>query len=142
MQRGVIKNLTLIKPIFKIMRTLILSASMLMLCLLLQGQDIKSDSTRFSYCELVGTRKLLSNKVTVEIDFGQATKLLADNRYKDQVTGKTIVFNSMMDALNFMCKNQWEFVQAYIVAETSANSPLNVSHFILKKRTSLIDIGK
>lgn len=62
------------------MRTLILATTMLMVCFLLKGQDIKSDSTKFTYCELVGIGKLMSNKVTVEIDFGQVQKFFSDNR--------------------------------------------------------------
>jgi len=97
---------------------------------------MKSDSTKFSYCEIVGTQKLLSNKVTVEIDFGQSTKWLSDNRYKDPATGKPYVFNSMVDALNFMGKDQWEFVQAYTIGNAQNGY---VYHFLLKKQTSFIE---
>lgn len=115
------------------MKTLVLVTTMLMFCLLLKGQDIKSDSTKFTYCELVGTAKFLSNKVTVEIDFGQETKFLADNRYKDPATGKPIAFNSMVDALNFMGDKGWEFVQAYVVTVGSGGTAQNVYHWLLKK---------
>lgn len=123
------------------MRTFILTIGMLMFCLILTGQDIKSDSTKFTYCELVGTGRILSNKVTVQIDFGQVQKFFSDKRYKDPETGKPVVFNSMMDALNFMGKDRWEFVQAYIVTEGSATSSQNVYHFLLKKLTSLVEKG-
>lgn len=88
------------------------------------------DNTKFDYCEIVGTSKLLSNKVTVEIDFGQATKFFDDNRYKDE-NGKVIIFNSMIDAMNYMGKQGWEFVQAYAVTYTNNN---NVYHYVLKKK--------
>ena len=121
------------------MKKLILLFTAMTVCFLLKGQDIKSDTTKFTYCELVGTGKLFSNKVTVEIDFGQLRRIFSDNRYKDPATGKTIVFNSMIDALNFMGKNSWEFVQAYIITEGSGNSSSNVYHFLLKKRTMLLE---
>ena len=115
---------------------------MLLFCFYLKGQDIKSDSTKFTYCELVGTGRLLSNKVTVQIDFGQVTKFFSDNRYKDPTTGKPVIFNSMIDALNFMGKDGWEFVQAYIVTEGSGTGSQNVYHFLLKKLTSVVEMGK
>ena len=85
---------------------------------------------KFNYCELVGTAKLFSKKVTVELDFGQASKALQDNRYKDPATGQPVVFNSMVDALNFMGNNGWEFVQAYTIGDAQNGY---VYHFMLKK---------
>jgi hypothetical protein len=81
----------------------------------------------------------LSNKVTVQIDFGQVQKFFSDNRYKDPATGKPFVFNSMIDALNFMGKDGWEFVQAYVVTEGGGTTAQNVYHFLLKKQTLLIE---
>jgi hypothetical protein len=124
------------------MKKIILISTLFLCCLLLNGQDIKSDSIKFTYCELVGSTRLLSNKVTVQIDFGQATKFFSDKRYKDPETGKPVIFNSMIDALNFMGKDKWEFVQAYIVTEGSGTSSQNVYHFLLKKLTSLVDKEK
>jgi hypothetical protein len=124
------------------MKKTILISAMILFCFYVKSQDIKSDSTKFTYCELVGTARLLSNKVTVEIDFGQATKFFSDRRYKDQSTGKPVVFNSMVDALNFMGKDRWEFVQAYIVTIGSSTSSQNIYHFLLKKQTSLLEQEK
>ena len=86
---------------------------------------------QYSYCEIVGTGKILSKKVTVELDFGQASKFIQDNRYKDPTTGKPVVFNSMVDALNFMGKSGWEFVQAYTIGDAQNGY---VYHFMLKKQ--------
>ena len=41
---------------------------------------------------------------------------------------KQLIFNSMMDALNFMSKNGFEFVDAYAI--TSSNQ--NVYHYLLR----------
>jgi hypothetical protein len=118
------------------MKKTILFSLILFSCFLLKGQDVKSDSTKFTYCEIVGTKKLLSTKVTVVIDFGQSTKWFSDNRYKDPATGKPYVFNSMVDALNFMGINRWEFVQAYTIGDAQNGY---VYHFLLKRQTSSLD---
>lgn len=88
------------------------------------------DSTQYVYCELVGTQRLLSTKVTITIDFGEHLNLWKDNRVKDEQTGKVKLFNSMVDALNFMGEDGWEFVQAYVVT----TGQQNVYHWLLKRR--------
>jgi hypothetical protein len=93
------------------------------------SQPIQSDTTQYTYCLIVGTGKFLSNSVTVEFDFGQFRSIWTDNRLKDPVTGKRKVFNSMIDAFNYMGNMGWEFVQAYAYATGSQN----VYHYLLKK---------
>ena len=53
-----------------------------------------------------------------------------DNRMIDEQTGKVQTFNSMVDALNYMGNDGWEFVQAYIVTVGQSN----VYHWLLKKQ--------
>ena len=88
------------------------------------------------YCELVGTQRLLSTKVTVEVevDFGQQSKFINinDNRLVDE-KGQVIIFNSMIDALNYMGALGWEFEQAYVVTIGSGASSSNVYHWLLSK---------
>lgn len=95
------------------------------------NQNIESQlikHKKYVYCEIMGTEKLLSSKVTVDIDFGQPVSFWApDRRYKDE-KGKAVTFNSMVDAMNFMGSLGWEFVQAYVV--TISNQ--NVYHWLLK----------
>lgn len=94
--------------------------------------DIPIRDIDVNYVQIVGTSRLLSNKLTIEIDFGQENKLFSsdkDTRVKD-VNGKNMVFNSMIDALNFMTKNGYEFVQAY--ALTLSNQ--NIYHYLLQKK--------
>jgi hypothetical protein len=90
--------------------------------------SVAAQQPKYTYCELVGSQLFLSNKVVVGIDFGQATKFFQSNLYKDETTGKAKVFNSMVDALNFMGEKGWEFVQAYVV--TSGNQ--NVYRWLLR----------
>ena len=86
------------------------------------------------FCELLGTGKLLSNKVTVTVDFGQETSFWsgASKQYLVDGNGKTIKFNSMVDAMNYMGKRGWEFEQAYVV--TIGNQ--NVYHWLLSKEVT------
>ena len=58
----------------------------------------QKDEMHRVYCELLGSSKFLSTKVTVSVDFGQdgnmwESKLVDEN-------GKAMTFNSMVDAMN------------------------------------------
>ncbi len=86
---------------------------------------------KYVYCELVGSSKMLSTKVTVEVDFGQATKLWSNKRLLDE-NKKPIKFNSMVDAMNWMGNQGWEFAQAYVVSHGNQQ----VYHWLLKKDVS------
>jgi len=83
------------------------------------------------FCEIVGTQKLMSSKVTIEVDFGEETSFFADNRIKDEATGKAKTFNSMIDALNFFGTQGWNFEQAYTVTVGQQN----VYHFLMSRYT-------
>ncbi len=94
--------------------------------------DVPIKDIDVEYVQIVGTSKLFSNKVTIEIDFGQVDKLFSsdkDTRVKD-ADGKNMVFNSMIDALNFMTKNGYEFVHAYAITVSNQN----VYHYLLRKK--------
>ena len=80
------------------------------------------------YCELLGTQKFLSTKVTVSVDFGQERKFFGDNRMVD-ANGKVQEFNSMVDAMNYMGTLGWEFEQAYVVTVGQQN----VYHWLMSK---------
>lgn len=93
--------------------------------------DIPVKDIDVDYVQIVGTSKLFSNKLSIEIDFGQENKFFSsdkDTRVKD-ANGKNMIFNSMIDALNFMTKNGYEFVQAYAFATNNQN----VYHYLLRK---------
>jgi hypothetical protein len=96
-----------------------------------QTEEKKSNGnhSKFIYCEMVGTQKFLSTKVTITLDFGEAKNFWKDNRVKDELTGKAQSFNSMVDALNYMGEQGWEFAQAYVVTIGQQN----VYHWLLKK---------
>lgn len=87
------------------------------------------DSNEVIYCQIVGTSKWRSNKVTVEIDFGQYKPKGKGSKLVDEKTGQPILFNSMIDALNYMGKFGWVYVQAYTIGEHG----YYVYHYLLKK---------
>ena len=64
------------------------------------------------YCEIIATPRLLSNKVTIDINYGEAKSIWKDNRLKDD-EGKLKKFNTVVDALNYMGKDGWIFVNAF-----------------------------
>lgn len=84
------------------------------------------------YIQILGHSRFLSKKVNVTIDFGQRTKYFSSGakaKIKDK-DGKFVKFNSMIDALNFMNANGYEFVQAYAFNVNNQN----VYHYLMKKR--------
>jgi hypothetical protein len=97
-----------------------------------QAEDTSSsgNASKFVYCQMVGMQKFLSPKVTITLDFGEAKNIWKDNRVKDEVTGKAQSFYSMVDALNYMGEQGWEFAQAYVVTIGQQN----VYHWLLKKK--------
>ena len=84
------------------------------------------------YCELVGTQQLFSKKVTIAVDFGQEQKFMSNNQLVDE-TGNKIIFNSMVDAMNFMGELGWEFEQAYVVTHGMGKTSQNVYHWLLSR---------
>ena len=90
------------------------------------------------YVQIIGSGKFLSEKVNIELDFGQKTSAWTkkDTQLLDSL-GQKIELNSMIDALNFMASNGYELTQAYAFA-VAGSSPLsagqNVYHFLLRRK--------
>lgn len=81
---------------------------------------------------IVATEKVLSSKINIIVDFGQETHLLdfKDNRLRNEA-GKPIAFNSVIDALNYMATQGWEFVNAYALSDGSGGKVLN---YVMRRR--------
>lgn len=80
------------------------------------------------YCQVIATPRLLSNKVTIDIDFGEQKSFWRDERLKTY-DGKLKKFNTIIDALNFMGNEGWVFINAYpVTMGTTA-----IYHFAFKK---------
>lgn len=86
------------------------------------------------FCELLGSGKFMSNKVTVTVDFGQKTKFWTGNakQYLVDENGEKLEFNSMVDAMNYMGKRNWVLEQAYVVTTNNQN----VYHWLLSKKVT------
>ena len=90
----------------------------------------QSDTTKIEqYCQVIATPKLFSNKVTIDIDFGEEKSFWADNRLKTY-DGKLKKFNTIIDALNYMGKEGWTFINAYPVSM----GDVVMYHFAFKKQ--------
>lgn len=81
------------------------------------------------YVELVGQAKLLSlTKIKVFVDYGQEFSWKAQTIKNAE--GKSAAFNSMIDALNFMDANGWEYVSNYLIN----NNGEMTYKFLLRKK--------
>ncbi len=81
------------------------------------------------YAEVVATPRLLSSKVTIDIDYGEERSIWKDNRLKNG-EGKLKKFNTVIDALNYMGKEGWKLVNAFPIT-IGTNS--QVYHYVFKK---------
>jgi len=88
------------------------------------------------YCKLTATGKMFSNKLHIELDFGDVErKWLKDYRLRDEKTGKPKQFNSVIDGLNFMGAQGWTLVNAFPMADdgTSTQRGTTAYHYYFKK---------
>ena len=87
------------------------------------------------YCEIVGTSAgFFTNKTKVEVDFGQFARLFSNDRQLVDEQGKSIVFNSLLDAANYMAERGWVFKQAYVITNFSeGDSGASAHHWIMGK---------
>lgn len=98
------------------------------------GAQVVVDGTNVNdldikYVELIGRSKVLSlTKIKVYVDYGQ------DFSWKQQTIknadGTNAAFNSMVDALNFMDANGWEYVSNYLIDN---NGELTYKYILRKK---------
>ncbi len=94
-------------------------------------QDVKPYKV---YCEIVATPKLFSNKATVELDFGQYASFWSADRQLVDEDGNIIIFNSALDAANYMARRGWDLEEVFIVQEMSnGNSGTTRYHWVLSK---------
>ena len=89
----------------------------------------RTDTSKIEqYCQLIATPRLFSNKVTIDIDFGEEKSFWRDTRLKTY-DGKFKKFNTIIDALNFLGKEGWVFINAYPVR----NNGSEIYHYGFKK---------
>lgn len=90
--------------------------------------DVDINELDIKYCEIVAQQKFLSEKVKITVDYGQSRNGLWKCKIKDK-NGKVISFQCIIDALNFMYKNGWE----YMGIKAIAHEERQVYHYLLKK---------
>jgi len=90
--------------------------------------DVPMDEINTPFIRIVGTQKLLSTKVMIDIEFGQHNKVFSakDTQIRD-AANKPVTFNSMIDAMNYMIGFGYRFEQAYVL--TIGNQ--NVYHYLM-----------
>nr|MBP9194594.1 hypothetical protein [Saprospiraceae bacterium] len=73
------------------------------------------DSLDVEYITVHPTQQFLSAKIRVELEYGQVNKSLAnsDTRMSD-ANGKEIVFNSILDVLNVLATQGYEYIDSFI----------------------------
>ncbi len=114
------------------MKRIVLAAIVALLSSVSYGQviveDVNVNELDIKYIELVGRGKAFSLKMKIIVDYGQ------EFSFKSQAirsaSGEKAAFNSMIDALNFMDANGWEFVSNYTVR---TDTDVTV-RYILRKR--------
>lgn len=74
------------------------------------------------YCEIVEKTPLIGKKVKVIVDFGQIREKGKISQALVDDEGEVINFNSKIDALNFMDRLGWNFLQAYTVVDGGSSS--------------------
>ena len=95
------------------------------------AQEINAtDAKPYVYCQIVSSALLFENKFNVNIDYGQERNFLGIDLIKTADNKKAVKFNSMIDALNYMSEQGWEFVQAYVIVDATDST----TYWILKKR--------
>lgn len=83
------------------------------------------------FCQVLAATKFLTNKVVITIDYGQEIKWgSGSSQVLDPATGKRRTFNSVIDAINYMEANGWEYVDSIVVTiETQ-----NVYHYHFRRK--------
>ncbi|HEX2609159.1 MAG TPA: hypothetical protein VHK91_17380 [Flavisolibacter sp.] len=108
------------------MKKLVIIGLLLVSTLLVKAQP---DTTRIEqYCQIIITPRLFSNKVTIDVDYGEEKKFWQDTRLRTEA-GNLKKFNTVIDAMNYMGWAGWVFINAYPLRRGDSN----VWHFAFKR---------
>ena len=101
--------------------------------------DVPIKDIDIKYIEIVGSPRSMSSKMNIEIEFGQKGNLIGsqNTKIKDE-NGERVLFNSMIDALNFMDENGYKYLDSYV---TTFNK-IHTYHYILIKKEDKYEIGR
>lgn len=84
------------------------------------------------YCEIV-ERRSLGKKVKVIVDFGQKRQKNTKAQTLVDENGNMVIFNSKIDALNYLDGLGWNFLQAYTEVNGSDGDASSRIHWLLYK---------
>ena len=107
------------------MKRVILSAIAILFALCVNAQERV-------FCEIVEV-KSSKKSVKVTIDFGQKREKTQKQQSLVDKNGENIIFNSKIDALNYMHSLGWEFLQAYTEVGGSDGDTHSQIHWLLYK---------
>lgn len=104
----------------------------LLFVILITTTTLFAQETKEVYCHVspgMGT-SWFGNDCTISVDFGQAKKITQPQIVVDEM-GEPIVFNSIIDALNWMSSLGWRFKQAFTITDPLSKD--NIYHYLLAK---------
>ncbi|KAA3438024.1 hypothetical protein [Rufibacter hautae] len=82
------------------------------------------------YCDAFMWEKTFGKQVYLSVDFGQSKKK-TDEKLLD-AAGNPLVFNSPIDALNYLNRQGWELVNVYVLREDRTD----YRHYLMKRKVS------
>ena len=106
--------------------------NILLFVILITTTTLFAQETKEVYCHVspgMGT-SWFGNDCTISVDFGQAKKITQPQIVVDEM-GEPIVFNSIIDALNWMSSLGWRFKQAFTITDPLSKD--NIYHYLLAK---------
>lgn len=78
------------------------------------------------YCQISGSQIIFSESMNIDIDFGQFAGWWSTDRRLADENGRPLIFNSMLDAANYMARRGWGLEEAFVegrVSDSSSTSP-------------------
>ena len=103
------------------MKKSILLFTFVLLTLGIYAQNVKNDGKPYAfYCQLVGMKNL-SDQLRLRILWNN---IKTENNLRDE-NGKKIEFATMVDAMNYMSKRGWDYVECITYG--------NVVHYLFRK---------
>lgn len=91
--------------------------------------DVPIQEIKVKYIRISGVSKMFSNKIVLNVDFGQENKAFKNTSVFKDAEGKNLTFMSIIDALNFFAENGYELDNAYSVLVANQG----IDYYILKR---------
>ncbi|MDX9854410.1 MAG: hypothetical protein RBS81_11560 [Tenuifilaceae bacterium] len=92
---------------------------------------ISLDKIDATYIDIVEYKKFVSDKVNILLDYGQRSHIIYnEEQFVKDKNGKDMEFNSIIDALNFLSKYGYEYIDSYITVSKESST----CHFLLKQK--------